>query len=656
MLDVIRNKAQSFGIKIIFGIIVLVFVFWGVGNMGGAPSGALAVVNGASISLQDFNLLFRSQLDEAKKAAPDMMSNPETFNAFKRQVLAQLILSRLRQQAAERIGLTVTPHELKLIFSGIQAFQDESGKFDPVRYKRLVASQGVSEGEFEAEYSRRLLEEKLLRSVGASVDVSEAEAKSMYVFSLEKRKAEYVLFNASDYRGKAVVSDEEIFQFYENNKESFRTAAMASLEFLRLTPETLASGYPVTDQEVLEYYEKQKPRFFQPESFRSRHIFLSCPPDGVDAPGADEKREQVRAAIEDIARQLATGADFAALAKEKSEDRQSAAEGGALGWLNKGQTGMGFETFDEAAFSLKPGETSKPVRTQAGYHIVKLEEKKAAFTRTLEEVKAEIVAELGKQKADEDFANVEKVAEDGLTMGTPLAELGKKFHVDVKATGLIAQAAAEAAVAPHQDSRRILSETIHGHASIPVGTDGAAPAAATIPVPLMLTDGIAIVRILEAKPSEVPPLDAVRGDVVDRITTNKALALARAAAEEALPQFTGKSAPAAYKNKVKESGPVARVFPEVPPLGQMRELADQLFVSSGDWLPTAFAHPEGAVIARLKVTEPVQDAEWEQAKGIFMPQLRQARNQEAVEAFMQNLVQTAKIEEYPERLDQLSLR
>ncbi len=654
MLDIIRDKAQSFGVKLIFGIIILVFVFWGVGNIGRAPAGALAVVNGESVTVQDINKLFQRAVEEQRKATPDLTTNPEKFKAFKQQVLAQVIMSRLRQQEAARIGLAVTPHELKRVLAGFAVFQDASGKFDPEAYKRVVASQGMSQGEFEADYTKQLLEEKLMRGIVMSTDVTEAEARSLYEFSLEKRMIEYAFFNAADYKKDVTVSDEDVSQYYTNNKESFKKPAMVNLEFLSLTPESLASGYPVTDKEAEEYYEKNKLQFFQPESFEARHIFIACPPDGDKTPGAEEKVKKAQAAIDDIAKQLKGGADFAAVATKLSEDKQSAVEGGKLGWMSKGQ--LGSEEFENAALALSPGEISKPVRTEFGFHIIKLEAKKAAVTPPLADVKKDIVAALGKEKADANFSNVEKAAEDGLTMNTSFAELSKKFHVTVSTTGLKAQSEAEAQIAPTKDSRQILADAIAGQAAAPAGQDGKAAPAMTIPAPLNITDGVALVRVLEAKPAVIPPMDEVRETIVDRIKLNKGMGLAREAADKALPSFTGKDAPVAYKDKLKEAGPVIRVFPEVRPLGLLPELVNGVFASSGEWIPQVFTSADGALIARSKTVEPVTEENWQQMKEIFVSQMKQRRQKEALDSFMQKLIESAKIEESADALDKLTLR
>ena len=154
----------------------------------------------------------------------------------------------------------------------------------------------------------------------------------------------------------------------------------------------------------------------------------------------------------------------------------------------------------------------------------------------------------------------------------------------------------------------------------------------------------------------IPSLEEVRAAIVDQVKLSKGMALARAAAEKALPEFAGKDAPKAYKDKLQESSSTIRLFPEVRPLGLMQELVNELFASSGDWLPKVFDCPEGAIIARTKAVEPVTEEEWQKLKEIFIPQLKQDRTNKALMSFMQRLYESAKITESPDALNQLTPR
>ena len=659
MLDIIRTRAQSFAIKLIFGVIIVVFIFWGVGNIGKDSTGSLATVNGETITAQEFGKVFSRAVEAQRQKDPELTTDAERFKRFKQQVLGEIVLMRLREQEAVRLGLSVTPYELMKVIGALPVFQDASGKFDKDLYIKLLAAQKMTPGEFEAEYSRQLLDEKLQRYIAMSVGVSEFEAKNLYSFSLEKRKAEYVLFSAADYKDKAAVSAEEVAAYYAANKEKFRTPVRANVEFVRLTPDALAAGYPVSDQELKDFYEKNKESFKEPARYESRHIFVACPPDGSAEPGAEEKIAKARATIMEADKKLKSGAEFGALAATYSEDQQSAKEGGMLGWMDKGQ--IGAKEFEDAALAMKPGTVSEPIRTAYGFHIIKLEDKKDASTKQLEEVKAAITAELGKEKADADFQKVQKAAEDALTMGTPLADIASKFKVKVASTGLLPLTEVEASLAPHKDSRQMLENSVASlaaaSASPSTNSTAKAPAPVVIPVPLNVVDGIALVRVVEAQPSVIPSLESMKESIVSTLKDGKALELARSAAKEALPAFNGTVVPDAWKGKVQTSKAVARVFPEVAPLGNLPALAEAMFSApKGVWLSKVYDTANGAVIARTSDIEPVSDAEWTSLKGIFMAQLQQSKQQDAVEAFMQNVIANAKVEQSTEMLDKMTLR
>ena len=646
MLDDIRNKAQSWGVKIIFGIIIVVFVFWGVGNFMGPSASSLATVNGEPISMADYEKVLSLSLREELQSNPDLLSNPEQFAEYKRLLLDELIMSRLRLQEAERLGIIITPHELKKQRNSHAAFHDVAGNFSEEQYRRMLEAVNLTPGDFLSDLEQSMLEFKLMRYIGLSGGISEKEAKTAYAFALEKRLADFVLFNTDDYLSKAVVGDDEIAKFYEENKERFRLPARASLEFLRLVPDTLANGYAVTEAEAEAYYKENTELFRNPEMFEARQIFIPAPPEGTTEPGADESLQKAREEIVQIQKGLEEGEDFAKLAETYSKDQDTARIGGVLGTITLEQ--FEFPEIGEAVRKLEQGQVTEPVRTVLGYYIVKLDKKTASSVTSFAEAKERITSELARRKVDDDFANIHKTAQDSLDLNLPLAEIGDKFKVTAEKSPLASEEDLEKSLGLNDENQRTMRDFI--------ATVAASGEAATIPVPVNIKDGIALVRVLEARPSQIQPLDEVRAPIMTELRAAKAGGLARADAEQVLPSFTGQEAPEAYKDKIQQSRPAIRVFPSIEPLGEAPDLVDALFSSSGGWLPEVFFTPKGAVIARLASVETVKDEEWEQFKTIFVGQTKQAKASDAVRAFMVDILAKAQIESSDAALEQLQPR
>lgn len=652
MLDFIRGRSQSLVIKLVFGIIIIVFVFWGVGNLSGTSSGALAVVNGENISVKDFADQFRSLLEQERRRNPGILHDENALKQLKANVLNAVIASRLLLQEAERLGMIVTPHELRAFIGGMALFQDDSGAFDPQRYKAILGSQNISPGSFEARYSEEILQAKLTRLVATSAKISPEEARGLAAFSLEARTAEYVLFRPENYAGQVNLTEEEIAQAYETGKEGFRRPPLADLEYLILTPKALAKGYPVSEEDASAYYEANSELFQLADVYLSRHIFLAAPPD-ESGDGNVAKIAEARKTAENIAQQLKDGADFAELARMYSQDTVSAENGGMLGWIEVGKAGS--KEFDEAAFALAPGQTSEPVRTAMGFHIIRLEDKKQGGVIPFAEVKENIIAELARKKADADFSGTRKAAEDALVLNTPLAEIAQKFRTEVQETGQIPQSTALEILNLHSDSRAVLENALF--AALSDSLEAASRPA--LPVPLDIVDGIALVRIKDVKPSIIPDLAEVREGIADRLRLDKGKELARTAAEEALPSFTGEIAPKGFKAAVqKTGGALLRASVAVEPeLGRSGELVDSLFFSTNKaWLPKVHETEKGFVIARVASIEPLSGKALEEAGKAFLIQGADFRERTLSAALLRNLWDSAEIEVYYDRLDMLVMR
>ena len=391
MLDLIRANAQSWGVKIAFGIIILVFVFWGVGGLTGGPSTVILTVNGDPITIQEFQRKYEQLEQQVRAQYPDLDAAGLKAMQLKQQLIQNLILENLITQEAERVGIVVTPVELRKLIESFPAFHNEEGKFDPDAYVRMIKAQRNTPGNFEAELRNNMLMNKLRADVTAGAFVPEAEVRDLFRYEGERRILEYVFYPLEDYTSKVAIDDAQIKDYYEANQTAFTVPPQADVEYLLIGAEALAAAQNVSDAAVSEYYEKNAAQFATPEMVRARHILILS-----DAKASAEDQAKAKAKIEEIAQRIKAGEDFGTVAKEVSEDPGSAPQGGELGWFAHGQM---VPEFDKASFALNPGELSEPVKTQFGWHLIQLEEKKAAGQKPLDEVKEQIRTRLAQDEA-----------------------------------------------------------------------------------------------------------------------------------------------------------------------------------------------------------------------------------------------------------------
>ncbi len=637
MLDNITRGARSWAVKIIFGIIILVFIFWGMGNITSTPAHTAAEVNGESIGMSAVMHEAEANIENFRRGVPDFASNKDAQTRFKEAVLRELVQRTLRRQEAERLGLFVSHVELSAAVAGIGLFQNDQGKFDDTRYKTFLKARGMTQAQFQDDMRRSLLDEKLMALVASGVGLTEAEARAAFDFGLTQHTAQYVLFSASDYLDKAEISDQDISAYYETNKDAMRLPARVDLDYIELTPRTLAERMTVGDDEIAAYYKEHAAEFTDPAGYTSRQILLRLPQ--ADAPDYKEALGKAQTRMGEIQEKLTAGEDFGDLARQFSDDPMSKAVGGEMGFIPEGVLPP---ELDKAAFALNPGQVGGPVQTVYGLHLIKLEDKRSAQPKSLDEVRADIKAKLAEDKALAALPDLQARAEEALRLGTAFDKIATELNAPLQHTGLIPRSEAVALLRLHKDSVTAL-------AGVPTGR--------AAPSPLAVTDGVAVVFVKDSKPEEIPALEAVKADITTKLKRGRAESLAYEAAQKALADFTGADVPAAYKDKVVESRKYSVASPAVSPLGGSEALGEALMASPTDtWLPKAYSVAEGTVVARQVSTTPPTAEEWEGLKGMFMKNLLQRKREDAGMAFMRGLLDKAEISVNLQALDQISLR
>ncbi|MDR2820065.1 MAG: peptidylprolyl isomerase [Desulfovibrio sp.] len=237
MLTYIRANAQSFGVKMAFLVIILVFVFWGVGSFNDRNTvNVVAKINSDYILIQEFEQAYRNAEESAMRDTPGITREQLKSMFLGRQVLQELVMQTLVTQEAARAGITVTPLELRQAVGQIKAFQDANGRFDAEAYKRVLAAQRISPAKYEQDMRVSLLREKVYALITAPVWVNPAEAQNRYNFMREKRVVDYIFIPAKDFTAKFTPTDEEIQAYYDSHKDEFATLPKVDVEYVSIDP------------------------------------------------------------------------------------------------------------------------------------------------------------------------------------------------------------------------------------------------------------------------------------------------------------------------------------------------------------------------------------------------------------------------------------
>jgi len=389
MLNVMRKHAGSWMIKVILFAIVIVFVFWGVGSFRSRDASKVASVNGEIISMADYRRVYNNLIDRYRQQFGDSLNDGMIeMLQLERQAIDQLVSRMILLQEAEKLDLRVSDDEIAESIINTPVFQN-NGSFDNRRYRSILSQVHLTPEEYEADQKKVLLGEKLTRIIMGAAKVSEAEVRQWYEWQNTTVNVDYISIDPDQYTDIAP-SAEEITAYFNENKENYKTEPKVDTRYVVFDPDNEVDQVTVEADEIADYYDSNIEDFETAKTVEARHILIKLDP------GADDKADAAgKARAEEIAEMARGGQDFAELAKTHSEG-PSRDQGGYLGKFQQGQM---VKPFSDMAFSLSPGEISVPVKTQFGWHIIKVESVEEASTRTLEESREEIITKLTERKA-----------------------------------------------------------------------------------------------------------------------------------------------------------------------------------------------------------------------------------------------------------------
>lgn len=619
MLDYFRSNAQSFGVKCIFGLIILVFIGWGVGSFTDRSAGnVVATVNGEPITINDFERAYQMAESEALTRNPSMTREQLVASGLGENVLRDMIQQILLQQAAVRMGLDATPLEMRREVEGIPAFQDKQGRFDPARYEEVLNNRRMGIAAFEQSLANQIRRDKILTILQDAAWTDPAAAKRHYDYLRQKRQVSCLFLPASD----AVVeapSDKEIQEAYEARKQSLAIPRKVAVEFVRVSPEKLVSAASISDDEVRRWYDEHPRSFATPEEVKAAHILVPLAPDADEA--AVKKAEETMAAIR---KELDGGKSFAAVA-DAHNGPQAAGPGGELGWVERDKL---VKPFADAAFALEPGKISDVVRSQFGLHLIKVEDRKAASREPLDAVKDKIRADIARERGGTRLNEALDGLLEAAILGTPLDKAAANFNLAAEKTEPLTQAALAQALGMDVAAVAPLMSLAAG---MPLDT------------PLAAGDGYLVCRVAAVEEARTPELAAVR-DTLEKTLRNEA-------ALQAVMKKAAEQRATLEKNAqgVKLTGATMDRGGALPGYAPSAAVSDAVFAAeAGQWIPPVAADSEtrgqGALLCRVDKTLEPDAAEWNSMQNIMQQIATGQRAQAVFSIFMRDLFKTADIE------------
>lgn len=501
MLQLMRKHAGNWMIKILLGAIALAFALsWGVYNYGDGPARVAVKVNGETISEVRASEVYANLAEQAKQRFGAQFDQVAPLLNLRQQALDQLVDQVLLNQAANQLAVQVGNQEVAARVAATPMFQKD-GRFDERLYRLILERNRMTPADYEASLRQELRMEKLAALVAGAGQVTPLQVDQVLASQLAKVKGVYRLFKPEDYRKEVKAGQEQIEQYYKKNQSAYMEPATVSFDYLVFPISAQRDQVQISDRDVSDTYDMERDRYSKPEQVQASHILIKLPekPSPAEIEAAKKEAEKV------LALAKKPGADFAALAKKYSQG-PSAPQGGDLGKFKRGTM---VPSFEDLAFKLKTGEIGL-VRTQFGWHVVKVFSHDQASVTPLEQVKGEIRDRLVDRQARDLAQAAAERAFDRLAMGESLAKLAKGAGSSVQSSPKVAE-----------------GQKVEG---LP-GLQGFSTAARDLekgqPVPAVSFDNGSIVALIrERVPAHAKPLEKVIEDVrlavVDELATAKA--------------------------------------------------------------------------------------------------------------------------------------
>ncbi len=626
MLD--RMRRHRDWLKWSLGLVCVAFVLFYIpdflrGTGADAASGdTVARVDGREISSADFRRTYQAQLQAYRSAYGGNMSDQLLKQlGIEQQILQQMVDERAALAEAERLGITVSDEEVRQRIFGMPAFQDNGGFIGEARYQQLLRMQRppMVASEFEDNIRNSLAVEKLRGSLTDWLSVNDKDLEQEYRRRNDKVKLAVVSFTADSFRSQVSASDAEVASYFDAHKNDFKIPEKRKIRYLLIDVDALRAKTVVPAGDIEREYNNNIEQYTTPEQVRASHILLKTE-------GKDDAAVKARA--EELLKQARAGADFAELARKNSEDEASAKNGGDLDYFGRGRM---VPEFDQAVFSMQPGQISDLVKTQYGYHIIKLVDKKNATTKSLAEVRQQLSDQLAYQRAQAQAGDLAQNLEKQISKPADLDTVAKAQGLTVQESGFFARDEPILGLGPSPEAANKAFEMKTNEVS------GA----------LRASRGFVFETLVAKQDPYVPKVDEVKDKVRDEVVKQKALDLSKQKAVEigarlkTAPDFDKAAKAAGVEAKTTDLITQDSPIPDLGAAPAVEEAAFKLAVGAvSDPIPT----DNGTAVIKVVEKKTVTPEEWASSKDRFREELLTDRRNRFFSAYMVKAKQKMKID------------
>jgi peptidyl-prolyl cis-trans isomerase D len=626
MLD--RMRRHRDWLKWSLGLVCVAFVLFYIpdflrgSGVDLASSDTVAKVEGREITSGEFRRTYQAQLQAYRSAYGNNMSEQLLKQlGVDQQILQQMVDERAALAEADRLGIDVSDEETRQRIFAMPAFQDNGAFIGDARYQQLLRMQRppMTPAEFEDNVRRSLAVEKLRASITDWLSVPDGELEREYRRRNDKVKLAVVSFTADSFRSQVTASDAEVASYFDAHKNDFKIPEKRKIRYVLIDIDALRAKVAIPPADIEREYKNNEEQYSTPEQVRASHILLKTE-------GKDDAA--VKAKAEELLKQAKAGADFAELAKKNSEDEASAKNGGDLDYFGKGRM---VPEFDAAVFAMQPGQISDLVKTQYGYHIIKLVDKKPATTRPLAEVRQQLSDQLAYQRAQAQAADLAQTLEKQIKSPGDLDKVAKGQGLTVQESGFFARDEPILGLGPAPEAANKAFDMKQGEVS------GA----------LRASRGFVFETMVAKQDPYVPKVEEVKDRVRDEVVKQKARDASKQRAAEVAAKL--KSA-GDFEKAAKAAGVEAKttdLIPQdspIPDLGNAPSVTDAAFKLAAGAVSDPIPTDNGTAVVKVLEKKEVTPDEWKTSKDKFREELLTDRRNRFFSAYMVKAKQKMKIE------------